>query len=43
MPIVVIFIFGRPFFWLVVIKQPLLWHFDAVFGSGRPFHYVSHY
>ena len=22
---------------------PLLWHFDAVLGSGRPFHYVSGY
>jgi len=40
MPIVVIFIFGCPFLWLVVVKPPLLWHFDAVLGSGRPFHYV---
>src|SRR3989338_9655591 len=42
MPIVVIFIFGCPFLWLVVVKPPLLWHFDAVLGSGRPFHYVGH-
>jgi hypothetical protein len=43
MSIVVIFIFGCTFFWLVVFKQQLLWHFDAVLGSGRRFHYVRYF
>src|SRR4030065_1128771 len=33
--------FGCPFLCLVVVVPPLLWHLDAVLGSGRPFHYVS--
>jgi hypothetical protein len=24
----------------LVVSEPLLWHFDAVLGSGRPFHYL---
>ena len=30
-----------PFFGEWSLKQPLLWHFDAVLGSGCPFHYVE--
>ncbi|MGA8148626.1 MAG: hypothetical protein WB870_13815, partial [Gallionellaceae bacterium] len=38
MPIVVIFMLDALSI-LVVVKPPLLWHSDAVLGSGRPFHY----
>ena len=38
MPIVVIFMSDAPLCFSGVNMQPLLWHSDAVKGSGRPFH-----